>query len=270
MIGKIIGGLIGWASFQWIGAAVGIFIGHYFDRGRSQLAGRLSPEQRASVERAFFNTVFPLLGSIAKADGRVSEDEVSGTEQLMAKMGLSPEARQEAIRLFKQGAQPDFSPAECTQAFNQVGGAYADVKQVLLVYLITLAYADNHLHEAEERLLAEIAAQLGYSGFAFNHLMGMVKAQSYFYRNGDQQGAYSSDYSAGRDELSLAYEALGVEEGISDADLKRAYRKLMSENHPDKLSGRGVPEEMVRLATEKSQEIQTAYDLIRKHRRDAA
>ncbi|MEQ9210373.1 MAG: DnaJ domain-containing protein, partial [Pseudomonadales bacterium] len=68
-------------------------------------------------------------------------------------------------------------------------------------------------------------------------------------------------------ELDLAYKALGVSSDCSDAELKKAYRKLMSENHPDKLMGQGVPEDMVKMANERSSEISKAYDLIREHRK---
>jgi len=273
MLGKIIGGLIGWFSLGPVGAVIGLFAGHFFDRGRSSFARRFSPEQRQQVENAFFTTVFPLMGFIAKSDGRVSEDEIAGTEQLMSKMGLSSEARKSAIALFQSGTAAEFSLDEAVHAFVRVCGQYADLKQILLVYLITLAYADGHLHEAEERVLARIANDLGYSKYAFNHLMGMVKAQSYFYRGG--QGGGSSDYSSSHDAPSAgaiekAYQALGQDASVSDIELKRAYRRLMSQHHPDKLAGRGVPDDMIKMATERSQEIQTAYELIKNHRKPKA
>jgi DnaJ like chaperone protein len=90
--------------------------------------------------------------------------------------------------------------------------------------------------------------------------MGMIKAQTRF------RGYQSRDYQPGRsgkNDLDTAYAALGVTRDSTDAEIKRAYRKLMSENHPDKLIGQGVPEDMIKLATERSQEIQTAYNLIK-------
>ncbi|MGJ8687769.1 MAG: DnaJ domain-containing protein, partial [Spongiibacteraceae bacterium] len=66
--------------------------------------------------------------------------------------------------------------------------------------------------------------------------------------------------------LQDAYKAIGVEETASDAELKKAYRRLMSEHHPDKLIAKGVPEDMIKMATEKSQEIQAAYEMIKKSR----
>ena len=62
------------------------------------------------------------------------------------------------------------------------------------------------------------------------------------------------------------YDTMGVARDATQDEIKRAYRKLMSENHPDKLIAQGVPEAMVKLATERSQEIQAAYEMIKKSR----
>ena len=125
---------------------------------------------------------------------------------------------------------------------------------------------------SEEACLSKIATQMGLSGFAFNHLLAMLRAQAGFQHShqggyqgqGGQQG-YTPPSAA--QELALAYESLGVDEQVSDTVLKKTYRKLMSENHPDKLMGQGVPQEMIDVATERSKTIQTAYDLIKKHRK---
>lgn len=273
-MGKIIAGLIGWFSFGFIGIIVGLIVGHIFDKGRLGLRASVSPERRAQMERTFFETVFPLLGHIAKADGRVSTDEISGTEALMSRMGLTEQTRQLAIQLFKKGIEPDFSVDETIRAFVHCCGNTNELKQILLVYLITLAFADGHLHDAEEKILSRVASDLGYSRFAFNHLLGMVKAQSYFYRENAAGSGYEGMGAGGaqptKSELETAYAALGVKNTGTDAEIKRAYRKLMSEYHPDKLSGRGVPDDVVKVATERAQEIQTAYELIKKFRKTQA
>jgi DnaJ like chaperone protein len=136
-----------------------------------------------------------------------------------------------------------------------VCGHTKDLKQVLLVYLIVMALADGHFHPAEEALLGEIAGYLGYDQPTFKRLIEMVLNQSNF-------GGQANSAEA----LEGAYKALGVAKENTDAEIKRAYRKLMSQYHPDKLMGQGVPEDMIAMATEQAKEIQLAYDLIKKNR----
>lgn len=266
-VGKIIGALIGYFSFNWFGLIVGFLVGHFFDKGRATLEGRFDPEQKRRNEEAFFNAVFPILGFIAKADGRVSEDEITGTEQLMERLQLNVSDRQEAIRLFQLGTVDDFEMTSVLERFLEVCGRYADLKQMYLVYMITIAYADGELHQAEESILRDVAKLLGYSSFAFNHLLGMVNAQMRFHQRFHEQSHGQHAQKIDTNELDLAYRALGVHESDNDAGIKKAYRKLMSENHPDKLAGRGAPEDVIKLATERSQEIQSAYDVIKRSRK---
>ena len=279
MIGKIIGAVIGSATLSVpIGTIIGLAAGHFFDKGRGQLKSRLDPEQRAKVENAFFYALFPVLGYLAKADGRVSPEEIQSTEELIKRMGLNPQKRSEAIRLFGEGKKDGYDLQACLSQFSIVSKGHNDVKRIFIVYLITLALADGTLDSSEEQVLQQVAEQIDFSRFAFNQLIGMVRAQAAFRKQqSDTSSGYSyyqkthresgGGYYAEKNELELAYQAIGVTSDTSDTDIKKAYRKLMSENHPDKLSGQGVPEEMVKLATERSQEIQTAYELIKKHRK---
>lgn len=273
IIGAVVGLLVlgGLSVFGIIGAAIGFWVGSFFDKGLNSIKGSFNPEQKAAIERVFFSAVFPMMGRLAKSDGHISAEEIQSTELLIQKMGLGAEKREEAITLFKQGASADYDVEPILEEFTQLCGNYTDLKQIFLVYMITIAYADGTLHPEEEKLLRSVADTLGYSKFAFNHLLGMIQAQAKFYHGRqDQSGYRSGGYAHGassKADLQVAYEALGVESSMSDVDVKKAYRKLMSEYHPDKLAGRGVPEDMVKLATERSQEVQSAYELIKKSRK---
>ena len=109
---------------------------------------------------------------------------------------------------------------------------------------------------SEEELLKDVARRLGYSEAAFMQLLDMVMNQTHF------AGGQVNSANAIED----AYKALGVTTKNTDKEIKRAYRKLMSQYHPDKLMGQGVPDEMISIATEQAKEVQTAYDLIKKER----
>ena len=273
--GKIIGGFLGFFLLGPLGALVGIGIGHLYDNKTQLLAG-LGATSSGVVRQVFFETLFQLLGHIAKADGRISEQEIAQTEALIRSTGMTSDHRQQAIALFKQGAQPGFDRRRQIQHFLDTCGPRSLLKQTLLVYLISVALSDGDLDQIEITILQEIAAQLGFSQQALKQLIQMVGAQMHF-RNyqggtGGRQGYSQGGYSQGKppprqDELALAYQALGVSPSISDTDLKKTYRKLMSENHPDKLMGQGVPDDMVQMATQRAQEIQAAYSLIEKARK---
>jgi len=256
--GKIIAGLIGFSALGPLGLLIGLYVGHQFDKGLGGFRP-VSVKQQKEVRNSYFQTVFSLLGNLAKADGRISQAEIALAEALMGKMGLSTAHRKEAIELFKGGAKGDFSLDKTLDSFMATCGRHNNLKRSLLNDLISLAIADGELHQAEQDLLRTIAGRLGFSAALFDQFIAMIKAQAQF-KNSSGGGSYKTQTSA--TQLSAAYTALGVEQSSSDSQIKRAYRKLISENHPDKLIGQGMPEDMVKLATERTQEIQTAYDLI--------
>ena len=259
-MGKIIGAFIGWLAADFFGAMIGFFIGSYFDRGLGSFSRPLSSDEQARVGACYFETLFTLLGFIAKADGRVSEEEIAQAEALMARMGLNKEHRHQAIRQFKVGIKSDFSLHQLMQQFVSTCGRLNNLKQSLLNDLIAIALADGELHTAERQVLQNIAQYLGVSKALFERILAMIMAQSQFKGAG---GAGAS--SAGQ--LEAAYMALGVTSKNTDSEIKKAYRKLISENHPDKLMGQGMPDDMIKLATERTQEIRKAYELIQTSRK---
>jgi len=252
---KFVGAILGF-YFGFFGAIAGYFLGSVIDRSIAYGVGGVNPLSHAHREAIFLGAVFVLMGKIAKADGRVSEEEIAHVEQMFKKLGMSDVSKQKAVALFKKGAATDYDIKPTLHEFMSVCGHTASLRQMLLVYLIVMALADGHLDPAEVTLLKEIALHLGYNQDAFQQILAMVTNQTHF--AGGQTSSASS--------LEDAYKALGVTKGNSDQEIKRAYRKLMSQYHPDKLMGQGVPEDMIAVATAQAQEVQIAYDIIKKSR----
>ncbi|MBI3903506.1 MAG: co-chaperone DjlA [Nitrosomonadales bacterium] len=249
--------IAGYYFLGFWGALLGWFFGSFFDRVRVYGSGGANPLSNALRQAVFLEALFISMGKLAKADGHVSQHEIDHVEAFMQKLGMTAQHRSQAIAWFKQGVDPSCDIGPVCKKFMAVCGHTKDLKQVLLVYLIVMAYADGHLHPAEEALLIDIAARIGYDQAAFRHLMDMVLNQTHF-AGGQQANAGVA--------LDDAYKALGVSRDSSDAEVKRAWRKLMSQYHPDKLIGQGLPEDMIAMATEQAKEIQLAYELIKKSR----
>jgi DnaJ like chaperone protein len=259
--GKLIGGIIGLLTLGPLGLIIGLFVGHLFDRGLWQTMKFASPQNIARIKDSFFETTFLLSGFLAKADGRISEQEIAHTEAVFNQMGLSAEQRKRAIGFFKQGAAAEFQPESAVSSFMEICRGQRQLCQTLLFFQISLALADHKIDEAEHSALQRIATLLGFTPAQLQQFLRMAQAQDHFHGStGAGAGAQAGT------SLEDAYTALGVTADVDDKALKRAYRKLMSENHPDKLIAQGVPEDMVKLATERSQEIQAAYEMVKKSR----
>jgi DnaJ like chaperone protein len=218
------------------------------------------------------------LGHIAKVDGCISEVEVKLTETYMEKMGLSAQHKIDAINLFRQGSKPDFDLQAALDSFQLLAKRESNLTEILLVYIVNLARIDGLFVETEMIVVDKVAEGLGFTSIAFEHLVRMISSQHQF-TNARQHKSQSGksqnrkaendtkDYQHQHNDLSAAYDALGVAANASDDDIKKAYRKLMSQYHPDKLAGQGIPEFMIKAATERTQKIQGAYSYIQRYRR---
>jgi|AntAceMinimDraft_11_1070367.scaffolds.fasta_scaffold00101_16 DnaJ like chaperone protein len=258
-VGKVIGGLIGLAAGGIIGLVVGVLIGHAFDRALTKTLLFGSPENIERIRNSFFETTFLLSGYLAKVDGRISQQEIEHTEQVIAQMGLNAQQRQRAIQLFRTGSASDFNIEPAVAVFLQTCGPQRKLQQTLLLFLIALAHVDHGVEPTEHAALVRIASLMDMTAAQLEQLLRMARAQEHFHQQGGQSARTATS-------MEDAYAALAVGSSASDQEVKRAYRKRMSENHPDKLIAKGVPEEMIKLATARAQEIQAAYEVIKKTR----
>jgi len=257
--GKIVGGAFGFALGGPLGALLGATLGHNLDRGLSQfsvLEGGLGQASQERVQMAFFTATFAVMGHIAKADGTVSAHEIDMAEQVMARMNLNSEQRQLARDLFRQGRDDDFLLDEVLAQFRRECHRRTTLLRMFMEIQISAAYADGDFSVAERDLLRRVCIGVGFSAHEFAHLEAMVKAQF----------EPHAGTSASRPSLVDAYAVLDVSSKTSDVEVKKAYRRLMNQHHPDKLVAKGLPEEMMKLAAEKTHAIKQAYETVKAQR----
>jgi len=255
----LLGGLIGFAVGAVPGAIIGAFLCWFLPRyARKKLIGAA---QR--IQSQFLESTFAVMGAICKADGRVSEHEIRIAEAMFDRLHVHGAAREAAKRAFNRGKSPGFDLDAEVRAFAQVARGQHVLHQMFLQIQLSAIAADGEAHPAEREMLKRVARGLGLSEAEIAQLEAML-------RGGMGAGASSSggSYSRAptRDQVADAYRVLGVEPSVSDADLKKAYRRLMSQNHPDKLAAKGLPESMREMAEQKTREITAAYELLERTR----
>lgn len=257
---KIVCAILGFILLNVVGAVIGFIIGSMLDKSQ----GRTPLGRRGDVrlqQETFFRTLFLLMGRLAKSDGQVSAAEIQLAQAVMQRLRLSPTAQEHAKKLFNEGKAEHFDYVPVLNQFKEIVGP-GDLTRTLLEILLVSAYADGHFSVEEKALVSQVCAHLGVSVAEFEFLHLQVKQQTHF-----RQGYQSAGGESSKDLLKSAYDALGVKPEMTDAEIKKAYRKLMSQNHPDKLTAQGLPDEMIELAKEKTQEIQSAYELIKASRK---
>lgn len=275
--GKIIGGTVGMlvGLGPW-GAALGVLIGHQFDAGggaadffsRPFLGGAPNP---ALVNQIFFPTTFRIMGHLAKADGRVSEQEIASARAIMQALRLNEAQMHSAMNYFTEGKQPGFDVEAALRQLRSAIMAYPDLAYFFMEIQLQAALAGNGLPPLVRARLGRAASLLGVSQMDFARMESLLRfrmgagpagAGSFGARGGN--GAFAG--VAAEQRLAQAYSVLAADPSMSDDQITKAYRRQMSRHHPDKLMANGLPESMLERAKERAQQIQGAYELIRERR----
>lgn len=250
--GLLLGGAFGYLLGGPIGAMLGAAMGRSFSgTGTVESAG----SARERIQLAFFAAVFGVMGHVAKADGRVTENEIALANQVMDQLGLDGRQRTAARALFNEGKRPQFPLDDVLDQLRSECGRATNVIRMFMEIQIQAAAADGRIHAEEGRILLHVAARLGLSRADYLELERLI-ASGIHARAGTDSGMSLED----------AYATLGASPDASDAEVKRRYRRQMSRHHPDKLASKGLPEEMMRAATERTQQIKAAWDTVRKDR----
>ena len=264
--GKLLGGFFGFMFGHFLGLILGVWLGHRFDvavgRNFNMQDGILGGRgNSAEKQKVFFETAFSVMGHLAKSKGQVTQTDIQVANAYMDQMNLHGDARTQAQAAFTKGKTADFALVETLQEFVRVLHGERNVLQMFLAIQVQVAGSDGEIDQNEQAILYTIAETLGFSRFELDRLIQMIQGQQHFNRGGQSGQQYNK-----ADSEADAYKMLGVENTVSDKEIKRAYRKLMSQNHPDKLASKGLPEEMMQLAKEKAQDIQKAYEVLRASR----
>ncbi|SFB80319.1 co-chaperone DjlA [Pseudoalteromonas denitrificans] len=267
MWGKLLGTAFGFLFGKFFGAALGFYLGHMFDKSLKQdfdkvggFQSLFSGEDVNERQALFFYTCFSVMGHIAKSNGRVSEVHIKAASIFMDEMVLSGESRQEAQDAFTAGKEEDFPLNDTLSDFKARFSGRFDLLQLFLEIQIQMAFSDGHLSSKEKLLLQKVSKQLGISKTHFAFILKRYQAEFNF-RSGQQKNNTETTSKMGRKQ---ALEALGLTDSANDKDIKKAYRKLMSQHHPDKLVSQGLPKHLMEIANRKSQDIQAAYQYLKK------
>lgn len=251
-IGKFIGAAIGFVWGGPIGALIGAAVGHQFDRSDTSFTWHTSSTDdwnewqntRNEANIAFFVSVFSMLARMAKADGRVSQAEIESVETFMKnQLHLDIQGRNFAINIFRSAINSPEPFDNFVRQFYYRFRHDPELLEMIVDILLRVGYADGDITDAEEELAYTAARIFGISSSSFEYIKSRYARFA-----------------------KRSYSVLGVDESATDAEIKSRYRKLVHEYHPDKLAAKGVPEEFGRYSRDRFEEIQSAYEEIRKER----
>lgn len=265
--GKILGLIFGSMLFNIPGAILGFIIGYFFDKGYAQAlsdSGGFSSlmRRKSSLKNRaiFFHSLFSLMGHIAKSSGRVTENDIALASALMDRMGLTGDLRKEAQTAYRAGKQSSFPVEETVLEFKQYCFSRRDFMLIYLEIQIQAALANGHLHPKAREILYSVGHRLGFNDATIESIIKQNEASTHYHHNNQK--------SANKESMSLVHacQILGVSQSDEPRLIKKAYKKLMAQHHPDKLSAQGLPEQALKLAKEKAQDIQAAYETVKQHK----
>ena len=267
--GIAIGGGLGWLFGGLLGALLGAAFGHQVEKQvKGEAAGtrRVSDRERAyrnlsAQKRAmiFCASAAAMLAKMAKADGRITRDEIDSVERAFAQLGFTAQARDYAVNVFRKAKDDAHTIYQYADEFAAAVDS-VELRELFYELLWDLACADGDVSASERLILQRIPRAL------------CIRSTWYAFFAQQRLGASSSS-SRGRrraapvrDELQEAYAVLGASASDSPDELKKKYRELAKKNHPDALRAQGLPDELVGKATERMGRINAAWATIRSAR----
>ena len=210
----------------------------------------------ATARMRYLQHLMPLLAKLAKADGRISEDEISNVETIFAELRLNPTECTFAKQAFNAAKNDRFSFMMAALRFAQAG---YDVEMRVLTFqwMVRLAASDGAITDAELQLLLQSG-----SIFRLPHQIVMETLHRFGGARTHGRGTHRQAPDPSQREQDLAL--LGLSSNASQETIKKAYRQKVKELHPDRLQAQGLPEAMLQEATNRMAAINAAYDRLTK------
>ncbi len=236
--GKILGTTAGFALGGPLGALIGLSLGAAVDVGVEKTMEGDAAEARNIT---FTIGVIALAAKMAKADGRVTRDEVDAFKAIFR---VPPDEMKNVGRVFDMARQHTAGYEAYARQIEKTMHGNKGVLMDLLDSLFYIAKADGYVHPKELDYIKTVAGIFQMTGI---EIEGLINRH------------------IGPDPDS-PYTILGVDPSISDDDLKKHYRKLVRETHPDRMIAEGVPSDFIAVATRRAAEINSAYDKIMSER----
>ena len=262
-MGIIIGGILGFKFGSFPGMVFGAWIGNWLER---QLTGKSNVNQQKETQESFFNALFLTMGKLAKVDGQVSPSEIERTEGIIRHMNLNTELRQRAISLFNQGKEDAYDIDSALRQFGQFARRSLSLKQIFLEMLVDVAEADGLISRAEQALIERTCQLIGYPVqllYAMMKMRGFAATGGGYQQHQGSRNQRQNRRPANRNAPFNPYQVLGVEQSDNKATIRKAYKRLMSQHHPDKLVSKGLPPEMMKVAEEKAKQVQLAWEKVK-------
>jgi DnaJ like chaperone protein len=267
LLGTLIGGGIGFMLGGPLGAMIGGAIGSNVGPGerrtdpyssgarpfgaRSGRPGATAfggrPQYDARQEQqAFLVAMISLAAKVAKADGKVTTEEIRSFDQfLQNNLGMSADDRKVAARIFNQAKDSPIPAEDFARQIRSLLGGQPDRLRDLISLLMNVAMADGRYDPAEERMIRSIARAMGLSERDYQEAEAMFNPTA---------------------NIDAAYATLGVHSGMDDGEIKKAYRRLAKEYHPDVVANKGMGEDFQKFAAEKMRAVNNAYDNVKEAR----
>ncbi len=214
---------------------------------------RITKEAIAGSELGLF---VALCAKVAKADGRIDELEAELIGNMftdISRVFPEPHTVKEYLKeIFSEEKKQPRNVDRIVSELYILIHKDKQKRQMMMSFLINIAFIDTKVTHAEESLLTKIAAFLHFSSDEFESMMNQFRASF------SQTTVHSS--------LDEAYKLLGVSASDDLDTIKKKYRTLVKKHHPDIIKAQGADEDYVRAATKKIQEINAAYEMIKKRK----